>query len=145
MLIWKLCCKRVNDCLESESQSLNRVRLFGTPWTTQPMEFSRPEYWVAFPFSRGFSQPRDGTQVSCIAGGFFTSCALDHTYWNLDLDQIYTTDAMLLTTVSLVAYCYLVDKYLLITSYLFLFFNMFTFKSSVSLSFILIIFLYPHR
>ena len=29
--------------------------------------------WVAFPFSRGSSQPRDGTQVSRIAGGFFTS------------------------------------------------------------------------
>ena len=29
--------------------------------------------WVAFPFSRGSSQPRDGTQVSHIAGGFFTS------------------------------------------------------------------------
>ena len=29
--------------------------------------------WVAFPFSRGFSQPRDRTQVSRIAGGFFTS------------------------------------------------------------------------
>ena len=29
--------------------------------------------WVAFPFSRGSSQPRDKTHVSCIAGGFFTS------------------------------------------------------------------------
>ena len=29
--------------------------------------------WIAFPFSRGFSQPRDRTQVSCIAGGFFTN------------------------------------------------------------------------
>ena len=29
--------------------------------------------WVAFPFSRGSSQPRDPTQVSHIAGGFFTS------------------------------------------------------------------------
>ena len=28
--------------------------------------------WVAVSFSRGFSQPRDRTQVSCIAGGFFT-------------------------------------------------------------------------
>ena len=28
--------------------------------------------WVAFPFSRGSSQPRDRTQVSCIAGGLFT-------------------------------------------------------------------------
>ena len=29
--------------------------------------------WVAFPFSKGSSQPRDQTQVSCIAGEFFTS------------------------------------------------------------------------
>ena len=29
--------------------------------------------WVAFPFSRGSSQPRDRTQVSRITGGFFTS------------------------------------------------------------------------
>ena len=29
--------------------------------------------WVAFPFSRGSSQPMDQTQVSLIAGGFFTS------------------------------------------------------------------------
>ena len=29
--------------------------------------------WVAFPFSKGSSQPRDQTQVSCIAGRFFTS------------------------------------------------------------------------
>ena len=29
--------------------------------------------WVAFPFSRGSSQTRVQTQVSCIAGGFFTS------------------------------------------------------------------------
>ena len=30
---------------------------------------------VAYPFSRGSSQPRDWTQVSCIAGRFFTSWA----------------------------------------------------------------------
>ena len=29
--------------------------------------------WVAFPFSRGSSQPRYQTQVSCIAGRFFTN------------------------------------------------------------------------
>ena len=29
--------------------------------------------WIAFLFSRGSSQPRDRTQVSCIAGGIFTS------------------------------------------------------------------------
>ena len=31
--------------------------------------------WVAFPFSRGSSQPRDRTEVSFIAGGFLTSWA----------------------------------------------------------------------
>ena len=34
--------------------------------------FSRQEYWGAMPTSRGSSQPRDLTQVSCIAGGFLT-------------------------------------------------------------------------
>ena len=41
--------------------------------------------WVAFPFSRGSSQPRDQTQVSRIAGRFFTSWATrevyTHYYW----------------------------------------------------------------
>ena len=40
--------------------------------------------WVAFPFSRGSSQPRDQTQVSHIAGGFFTSWATREAqdYWS---------------------------------------------------------------
>ena len=29
--------------------------------------------WVAIPFSRGSSRPRNQTQVSCVAGRFFTS------------------------------------------------------------------------
>ena len=32
--------------------------------------------WVAIPFSRGSSQPRNQTQVSCITDGFFTSWAI---------------------------------------------------------------------
>ena len=39
------------------------------------MEFSWPEYWSAFPFSRRSSQHRYWTQVSHIAGKFFTSWA----------------------------------------------------------------------
>ena len=31
--------------------------------------------WTAVPFSRGYSQPRDWTQVSLIVGRFFTSWA----------------------------------------------------------------------
>ena len=40
--------------------------------------------WVAFPFSRGSSQPRDQNQVSCIAGAFFTSWATMEAqeYWS---------------------------------------------------------------
>ena len=33
---------------------------------------ARRAEWVAFPFSRGSSQPRERTQVSLSAGGFFT-------------------------------------------------------------------------
>ena len=51
-------------------KSLSCFQLFATPWTIQSMEISRPEYWswVAFPSSRGSSQPRDRTQVSHTAG-----------------------------------------------------------------------------
>ena len=40
--------------------------------------------WAAFPFSRGSSQPRDWTQVSHNAGGFFTSWATREAqeYWS---------------------------------------------------------------
>ena len=37
--------------------------------------------WVAFPFSRGSSEPRDWTQVSHIAGGFITSWATRPQKW----------------------------------------------------------------
>ena len=37
------------------------------------LEHLRILEWVAFPFSRGSSQPRDPTQVSRIAGRFFTT------------------------------------------------------------------------
>ena len=40
--------------------------------------------WVSFPFSRGSSQPRDQTQVSGIASGFFSSWATREAqdYWS---------------------------------------------------------------
>ena len=47
------------------------------PTLCNPMESPRPEYWSGLPFpSLGeSSQPRDRTQVSCIAGVFFTTWA----------------------------------------------------------------------
>ena len=44
-------------------------------YTVHEILHARILEWVAFPFSRELSQPRDQTQVSCIAGSFFTSWA----------------------------------------------------------------------
>ena len=44
-------------------------------YTVQGILQARILEWVAFPFPTGSSQPRDRTQVSDIAGGFFTSWA----------------------------------------------------------------------
>ena len=62
---------------------LSHVRLF-----CDPMDCSLPDSsvhgvlqarileWVAVPFSRGSSPPRNRTRVSCTAGGFFTVWAI---------------------------------------------------------------------
>ena len=44
--------------------------------------------WVAVPFPRRYSQPRDQTQVSYIAGGFFTVWATMEALRRLKLSQI---------------------------------------------------------
>ena len=44
-------------------------------YTTHEILQVRIMEWVAFPFSRGSSQPKDRTQVSHIAGGLFASWA----------------------------------------------------------------------
>ena len=58
-------------------KSLSHVQLFATLfcYTVYGILQARILEWVAFPFSRGSSQARDQTQVSCIAGRFFTSWA----------------------------------------------------------------------
>ena len=40
--------------------------------------------WVAIPFSRGSSRPRDQTRVSCITGRFFTFWATREAWKDLD-------------------------------------------------------------
>ena len=57
-------------------KSLSRVWLFPTPRTATTIHGllqARILEWVAFPFSRGSSQPRAQTQVSHVAGRFFTT------------------------------------------------------------------------
>ena len=66
-------------------KSLSRVHLFATPWTVgHGILQTRILEWVTFLFSRGSSQPRDRTQVSCIVGGYFPSWATREAgeYWS---------------------------------------------------------------
>ena len=71
--------KSLACCSPCHAQSLSCVRLFSTPWTVAHQALlsmgilqARILEWVAIPSCRGSSQPRDRTQVSCIAGRFFT-------------------------------------------------------------------------
>ena len=64
-------------------KSFGPVWLFATSWAVAcqaPLSMgisqARTPDWLAISFSRGLSQPRDWTQVSCIAGRFFTSWAI---------------------------------------------------------------------
>ena len=59
-----------NSGIEPRSSTLRSDSLPSEP-TGKP----RILEWVTYPFSRGTSQPRNWTGVSCIAGGFFTSWA----------------------------------------------------------------------
>ena len=66
---------------------LSHVQLFATPWTVAcqaplSMGFSTQEYrsGLPFPSSGGSFQPRDGTEVSCTAGRFYTVWELEAAY-----------------------------------------------------------------
>ena len=67
---------------ESRSVMSNSLWPHGlySPWILQ----ARILEWVAFPFSRGSSHPRDRTQVFHLASGFFTSWATREAqeYWS---------------------------------------------------------------
>ena len=66
-------------------EKLVHLQLFCIPMDCSPPGFSvhvillarRILEWVAIPFSRGSSRPRDWTMVSCIAGRSFTTEPLD--------------------------------------------------------------------
>ena len=63
---------------ESKSESHSVMSgLFVTPWTNTVHGILQAQMleWVAFPFSRWSSQPRDQTQISRIVSIFLTSWA----------------------------------------------------------------------
>ena len=57
------------------SSSLLLSVLENMDYTVHGILQARILQWVAVPFSRASSQPRDRTQVSCIADKFFNSWA----------------------------------------------------------------------
>ena len=76
--------KESNLWLGREWKSLSHV------WLCDPMYYTvygilqaRLLELIAVPFSWGSSQPRDWTQVSHIAGGFFTSWATREAQWKI--------------------------------------------------------------
>ena len=68
-------CFLLNSLFYIESESCSVVSDSLPPHTVHGTLQARILEWAAFPFSRGSSQPRDGTQVFRLAGGFFTSWA----------------------------------------------------------------------
>ena len=83
-------------------KSLSCVQVFVTPWSTDPGNSPGQNIVVentpAFPFSRGSSQPRDQTQVSCIAGRFFTSWATrevtNQIFWPVHIITFFMTSSL---------------------------------------------------
>ena len=76
-------------------QSLSRVQLFCNPVdcslpgsSVHGIFQARILEWVSISYSRGSSLPRDQTQVSCIAGGFFTPEPPGKTVWMLENVQM---------------------------------------------------------
>ena len=80
------------DSLPAEPQTSHKLLCCESHWVVStlcdPMDYSPPGSsvhgilqarileWVAIPFSRGSSRPRNRTEDSCTAGGFFTNWAI---------------------------------------------------------------------
>ena len=67
--------KSIENCSEVKVAQLCPTLCEPMDYTVHGILQARILEWVAFSFSRGSSQPRDRTQVSCIVGRFFTSWA----------------------------------------------------------------------
>ena len=80
-IIWKDILRWTHE-RENRSVMSDSLWLRGlySPWNSPGQNTG----WVVFPFSRGSSQPRNWTQVSHIAGRFFTSWATREAqeYWS---------------------------------------------------------------
>ena len=71
------------------------LQLPGIRYTVHGILQARILEWVAFPFSRGSSQPRDRTQVSHSAGGFFTNWAIREAQFVVDIVAVASSHSFL--------------------------------------------------
>ena len=60
--------------------------------------------WVAYPFSRGSSWPRNQTRVFCIAGGFFTNWAVREALFTALKKSVYLLQWCSVVVTSVVSY-----------------------------------------
>ena len=73
----------VLSALPPKWKLLSHVQLFATPWTVcivHGILQARILEWVAYHFSSWSSRPRNQTEVSCIAGGFFINWAMSKAF-----------------------------------------------------------------
>ena len=80
LLLFAVCL--LDECAQEYLSIFLKLNKQSCPTLCDPMDYTargilqaRILEWVVIPFSRRSSQPRDRTQVSHIAGGFFTSWA----------------------------------------------------------------------
>ena len=88
----RVLCLCVSHSVASDSlwlHGLEPTRLL-CPWSSPGKILE----WVGFPFSRGSSQPRDGTQFSCIAGNFLTRWATREAWVGLCWPKNKTTETL---------------------------------------------------
>ena len=87
--------------------------------------------WVAIPFSRGSSQPKDRMRVSCTAGRFFTIGAMREV-----LGQIKTGNSRLIPFIYLFIHLCIYHLSLSYLSTYYLYFHLFWYLSVIDLSYL---------
>ena len=78
--LWGRTESDMTEATQQQQQLLSHVRCFCDPMGYSPPSSSvhgtsqgRILKWVVISFSKGSSQPRDGTRIFCLASRFFTS------------------------------------------------------------------------
>ena len=68
-----VCCSSRDSKESDTTEQVNWAELdYSPPWSSVHLiSQARVLEWVVISFSRGYSWPRDGIRVSCLAGGFF--------------------------------------------------------------------------